>query len=210
MNHSITVVEISDPKDPLFTEFWLPLYREAFPDAERLPESSHEAATEKDDRHILIVLGENDKPVGMARLDVYPHEQIGPYAYLMYAAVAESERNMGYGSLMLSEFSRFVSGMEPIPPAFALEVEDPAEITDPEAKICAERRIGFYKRNGFRMLTGVRYFMKVPDHNPVYMHVMVKPVGREFSAEIAYLIAQDLAEGEGCIEQIDEIGLLGE
>lgn len=207
MSRSISVLEIKSPEDPLYRDFWLPLYREAFPDSERLPESYHDASMEKDDRHVFVFLDEDGRPVGMARFDIYPHPILTRYAYLMYAAVAASERSKGYGSLILSAITRIASEETPVPPTLALEVENPDDIQSPEAKTYAERRVDFYRRNGFRTLTGVRYFMRVPDGEPVYMRVMVKPIGREVDAETAYLIALDLAEGDGGIELTGEIGL---
>lgn len=208
MRRDILLVKINDPGDPLFSDFWVPLYMQAFPEDERLPVEYHAESMQKEDRHVYVITDEESRPVGLARFDIYTHDKLGRYAYLMYAAVSESYRNKGYGSLLLDKITEISEAERPLPAALALEVENPDKMATQEEQDFARRRIEFYRRNGFKLLTGVRHLISVPDHDPVDMHVMVKSLdGMEIDAETALLIAQDLSDN-GTTEVIGEIGLL--
>lgn len=65
------------------------------------------------------------------------------WALLDYLCVAEARRNTGAGARMLAELRR----AEPEETVILAESEAPARAPDPAI---AERRLGFYARNGFR------------------------------------------------------------
>src|SRR3954453_1498706 len=97
-----TFLEIIDPADPVLETFWLPLYRTAFPDDERVPEQQHLNAVSADHEHVVVGFND-DRPVAMARYDVLEDSAVGPFAYLMYMAVDRNASSRGHGQQMFAE-----------------------------------------------------------------------------------------------------------
>jgi ribosomal protein S18 acetylase RimI-like enzyme len=86
-----------------------------------------------------------------------------------------------------------------------LEVERPDVVEGDAARQLAERRIGFYRRLGAQLLTGVEYWQSVGPHQPpVLMHVMVH-AAEGCSPEEAFAWAKGLS-GDA-IRQTGALGL---
>ena len=78
----------------------------------------------------------------------------------------------------------------------ALLAEMPALQEDREARELAERRIGWYRRLGAKLLGGVEYFQTVDTvPEPTEMHLMYHPLGGEPAAdpEAVFALAKAVA-----------------
>jgi hypothetical protein len=74
------------------------------------------------------------------------------------------------------------------------EVEIPELLPTDEKRLLAERRIGFYKRMGAKLIRGIDYIQQVAPHQqPVKMHVMVHPF-EQITPDEAFDIAKSLFE----------------
>jgi hypothetical protein len=74
-----------------------------------------------------------------------------------------------------------------------------------EAAALAARRIGFYKRRGARLLTGVEYLQRVGPHQPaVPMHIMIH-CAQDCAPEKGFGWAKALFRG--AVWQVGELGL---
>jgi len=164
--------EIVDPNDELLLP-WLDLYETSFPPHERILTSGHlrvlqaRAAGAPTDEHLLAAVDGTKELVGMARVLIRPQE----VAYLWYLAVNPAARDRGLGSAFYREIARRaeVAGCR----ALIFEVEIPERAADEAQRRLAQRRIGFYRRLGARLLGGIHYLQSVGWHlPPTPMHIM--------------------------------------
>lgn len=87
------------------------------------------------------------------------------YYLLDYFAVVENKRNLGYGSMFLRLLSEYLSNAKSI----IIEVENPKFATSDIELNVMNRRMDFYRRNGFVstdvevILFGVRFVLLVPE-----------------------------------------------
>ena len=84
-----------------------------------------------------LLVSENDEPVGYALVLILNDF---PYGLLDYLGVFTEKRNRGYGSRILSALTEYYKDRKLI-----VESEYPGDAPDEKM---AERRIGFYQRNG--------------------------------------------------------------
>lgn len=84
-----------------------------------------------------LLVSENDEPVGYALVLILNDF---PYGLLDYLGVFSEKRNQGYGSRILSALADYYKDRKLI-----IESEYPKDAPDEQM---AERRIGFYQRNG--------------------------------------------------------------
>lgn len=175
--NQLTIVEICGPDDPLLPP-WLDLYETAFPAEERAMTSyviralQNQARGEQRGDHILAAVDAAGDLVGLAYLFEPP--QINA-AFLWYFAVTPQARCQGVGSWM---YQYLVHHLRAGVKALIFDVEDPREVPTPEGQELARRRVGFYRRQGARILGGIRYIQKVAPHMPaLHLHLMVQPVG---------------------------------
>jgi ribosomal protein S18 acetylase RimI-like enzyme len=155
---------------------WLDLYETAFPAAEKVLVSNHLAALqgrpEEPGEHHLMAALSGGQFAGLARYHVLPEIAT---SYLWYLATRPELRSRGIGAELYGEIVRRAqaSGMRTL----MLEVEIPEEMVSPEMRILAERRIGFYRRQGARLLTGIHYLQFLSTyHQPVPMHLLFHPI----------------------------------
>ncbi len=161
--------------DPLLPA-WLTLYETAFPACERVLCASFlrllqaKASGEREHEHLLAALFERR----FAALGNYVTRPGARGAYLVYLATVPELRGKGMGAEMYAEIVRRVRAQDPTSRGIVIEVESPDEPSteDPEM---ARRRIGFYKRQGARVLGGVEYWQGVPGQRAIRMCVMVHP-----------------------------------
>jgi GNAT superfamily N-acetyltransferase len=163
--------------DPFLTP-WLDLYETGFVPAERVLVSTilnllRNGSTAPDHQHILqAALAEEQRFAGMLWYELLPAEAL---ACLWCLATSPEMRNLGYGTQMYREVVRQagVNGCR----ALVFEVEIPALAESEADRQLAQRRIGFYRRNGAHLLTGIHYLQVVGWHQPpLPMHVMVHPL----------------------------------
>jgi hypothetical protein len=78
--------------------------------------------------------------------------------------------------------------------AMVFEVEMPSEAVTPEEEDIAKRRIGFYRRMGAKILTGIQYLQTVGPHQPATpMHIMVHTF-KEVDPEEAFAMGKNIYE----------------
>jgi hypothetical protein len=86
-----------------------------------------------------------------------------------------------------------------------LSIPRPDTVESEGLAALAERRIGFYRRLGARVLTGIEYLQRVGPHQPpVPMHIMVQCAGI-CAADEVYGWAKGLF-GDA-VRQVGELGL---
>lgn len=195
-------VDITDANDDLLIP-WLDLYETSFPPEEKVLVSSflqflkEKANGEYPDSHMQAVLDEDARVVAAIRFDIV--REAGA-TYFWYMAVDPSVRNRGIGSACFNEVVR--QATEGGTRAMVLEVEMPDHSPDPEI---SARRIGFYRRHGATMLTGIGYMQSVGPHQPaIPMHIMILPI-EPVTPQEAFDMVQ-LLFGDA-IKQVGELGL---
>lgn len=200
----LALVEIRDLNDPLLLP-WLDLYETAFPPSEKVLVSNHlrllraKASGEAADQ-VLIAALQGETLVGMARYDL--DREAGALG-LWYLAVTAEARSRGLGARIYGELvSRARElGLR----ALVFEVEHPEETHSPEEGALAVRRIGFYRRQGARLLEGVSYTQQVGSHQPpIPMHVMIHAL-EEMTPEEAFVLGE-LVLGDTLV-RTGELGL---
>src|SRR5690349_14277594 len=115
-------VEISSLTDPMLEEFWLPLYREAFPADERVPEDEIRRAVVNSTEHLIVGI-DKDRPVSMARYDVITDDAGSAFGYLMYMAVSPEAVSSGHGQQMFREVVRRLRSDDALPRLLLFEVQ---------------------------------------------------------------------------------------
>lgn len=174
--NTLNVVALRGADDPLLPP-WLDLYETAFPADERVPVSRIVAGLQDlacgdgHGNHFLAALGESGQVVGMMYL--YEPARVEA-AFLWYFAVAPAARSGGLGSGL---YQYLIAHLRPGTKALIFDLEDPEEMETPEARSLAERRVAFYRRQGARMLGGIRYIQKAAPHLPeLHLRLMVHPL----------------------------------
>jgi ribosomal protein S18 acetylase RimI-like enzyme len=183
------LVEIADLHDALLLP-WLELYETAFPPAERvlvaelLEAVTRRASDDAEAERLVALLDDRDAFVGLMQYQIVERAA----AVLWYFAILPDARNRGLGAAayhaLLAELDR-----EPVQ-ALLFEVEIPELAHGPEERRLAERRIGFYRRLGARLMVGIQHIQRVGEHQaPIPMHVMVHPRAT-LDAQAAFEVAK--------------------
>ena len=209
MSFSLKMVRLRHAADPMFTEFWLPLYRRAFPDNERI--SEEEVVRDLDDanNHIVVGCTSDGVPVCMAYCAASSEDtskELPPHLYLIYLATQEEERGKGWGGKFFELLTSIESQSEQPPQALILEVQDVAEAekTSEAEKVDAIRRVRFYEKHDCLLLSGSHYIQKVAGFPGVYMHWLCRPLKTGITPEQGFAMAQS-ATGEDAVKQIGEL-----
>ncbi len=173
---NVTLIELKGPNDPLLLP-WLDLFETAFPPRERVLVSSilkllsDQSSGLRRDAHLLTIIRKEQSPVGMAWYQVLGTPRV---AYLWYLAILPSERSHSLGTKV---YQKIIERLEPENVrALVFEVEIPEEAETAQESLLSRRRIAFYRRNGARLLHGIRYIQDIGWHQPpLPMHLMVHP-----------------------------------
>ncbi len=173
---------------------WLELYETAFLPHERLLVATQlrvmrGQAPEFGEAHTVCAV---DGAGRLAGLMQYSLQQETSAAFLWYIAVRPELRNAGLGAEIYRELWRRLdaAGCRTL----VFEVEIPERYASDEERELAGRRIGFYRRLGARLLTGIQHIQYVGPHQPATpMHVMVdsRP---PLSPDAAFLAAKAVLE----------------
>ncbi len=157
---------------------------ESFPPEERDPCQVLIRSIQKG-RSILYTASEKNKIIGFTTLT--PLRETGMYL-MEYLAVDRNSRDMGIGGKILQFIKKDLSGTKNA--GLILEVERPDEVTGDE-KAIRQRRIGFYLRNGAKMVRdGDVYRMpNLCGKGSLPMHLMWLPIeeGRKLPAALNLL-----------------------
>lgn len=180
---------------------WLDLYETAFPPHERFLVSRILSSLKTNrDRHsdfeqLLAVLDPTGKFIGMAMM---AHLMELKIAALWYLAVCPEERNKGYGAKI---YQKILHQLKTQPyKALLFDVEKP----EVENTGLAVRRIQFYRRQGARLMGGIRYRMSVGGHQPttpfnIMIHLL-QPTDAESAFWLVRSVYQDAVQQTGPIE----------
>ncbi len=176
VSSTLHLAELNSLTDPLLLP-WLKLYETAFPATERMLIATHLqviAARGEGQHHESVYLAATDEAgefVGLAQYEVMDEARA---ACLWYFAVVPERRCQGLGAAIYQEVARRLGSLEL--QAMLIEVERPDHAASPEGAELAQRRIGFYRRQGARLLRGIHYLQSVGPHQPpIPMHLMVHP-----------------------------------
>jgi GNAT superfamily N-acetyltransferase len=157
---------------------------ESFPPEERDPCPVLIRSIQKG-RSILYTASEKNNIIGFTTLT--PLRETGIYL-MEYLAVDKSSRNRGIGGKILQFIKKDLNA--PTDTGLILEVERPDEVTGAEREI-RQRRIGFYLRNGARMVRdgGVYRMPNLCGDGSLPMHLMWMPMeeGRRLPADLTLL-----------------------
>lgn len=203
MPDTLTFHEITGLDDGLLPP-WLDLYEMAFPPEEKVLISTFlrllkdKARGEKEHSHMSAVLDEAGALVGLARFDALREPKV---AYLWYLAVSPEARGRGLGGRIHDEVLRRCR--EAGARAAVMEVETPEHSPDPDF---ARSRIGFYKRHGAKLMTGIRYIHSAGPHQPeILMNIMIRPFEPVTPEEALH--AARVLFGEETVMVVGEVGL---
>ncbi len=203
----ITLIELHELSDPLLLP-WLDLYETGFPPGERVLVSHLLELLHPQTRgahrgsHLLAAVDDSD-PSGNPFLGlIFDYEPVGSAAaFLWYFAVVPDRRGQGLGAQI---YQCLLSRLDAQVRALFYDLEDPAQMTTPEAVKQAGRRIAFYRRLGARLLGGIRYVQTVgPHHPPLYLRLMVHPI-QEITPREAFDLAR-LEFGQEILSQVGEL-----
>jgi ribosomal protein S18 acetylase RimI-like enzyme len=191
MDEPLRIIEITSLNDDLLPA-WLDLYETAFPANERVLVSTFfailksKAKGKAEYQHLLAAVDKAGELVGMVWYELFPETEA---AALWCIAVAPEARSRGAGSWL---YKQVIARADPKHyAAWVFEVEKPENAAAPEQEQLARRRIGFYRRNGARLLTEIRYIQTIGTHQtPITMHLMIHSL-RQVDARQAF----DLAAG---------------
>lgn len=191
MIDQLSLVELVDRRDDLLIP-WLRLYELAFPPNERMMAASFldmlhgRERGEAQDKHLLAALDRGGSLVGMA---AYGDMAELNAAFLWYLAVLPQERNRGVGAWLYQEIVRRLA---PGTRAMIFDVERPEDRPSDEQCMLAQRRLGFYRRQGARLLQGATSTINVGPHQPpTPMYLMVHPLV-PMDAQQAFMLAQEI------------------
>jgi len=142
----------------------------------------------------LAATDEAGEFVGLAQYEVLVEARA---ACLWYLAVVSERRCQGLGAAIYQEVVRRLGSLDL--QALLIEVELPDHAASPESVELAQRRIGFYRRQGAGLLGGIHYLQSVGPHQPpVPMHLMVHrfaPLGPAEAFAVAKVVfGEDLTQ----------------
>jgi ribosomal protein S18 acetylase RimI-like enzyme len=170
----LSIHEITTLTDPLY-DSWLNIYQKSFPLNEQMLVSEHNKSLRSGvengarDEVYLVSLNQEKRVTGIVRANYsVEHQAIA----LWYLAVDPELRGGGIGAWLYHESIRYVSRGREVK-ALVFEVEIPDECHDEASKSVAERRIGFYRRQGAKLFGGIHYIQSVGWQPPIPMHVMI-------------------------------------
>jgi len=174
MFHFSELTSIDDP----FLPAWLDLYETAFIPGERMLISTYlRLLKNRDDpeslrHHILAVVEPCSESVEtLAGIVHYRTSEELRLATLWYLAIQPGLRGQGLGAQV---YQAILERLDPNDFDLLLfEVEIPEIQPDGEHRRIAQRRIGFYQRQGAQLLGGIDYLQVVGPHQPgIPMHLM--------------------------------------
>lgn len=203
MQHTDTLIfhEILSIQDPSW-DSWQAIYYDSFPKNERMTERfflrllKKKAAKRARDDH-LWAISHKDEPglvLAIAYFQTLRKLKIG---YLWYIAIRQGHRGQGLGADI---YAAILSQVKPEGFKLAIfEVEKPEQVATrgAAARDLAERRIQWYRRQGAKLLGGVRFFQKVdapvaPIEMRVMAHLFAEMTPKEVFKIAAKLFKKDL------------------
>lgn len=201
--YPLSLVEIADRRDDLLLP-WLNLYETAFPPNERMTVASFldmlrgRERGEGQHRHLVAALDREGSLIGMAAyLDMVELDVV----FLWYLAVVPQARNRGVGAWLYQEIvHRLAAGTK----AMIFNVERPEDMPSDERRMWSQRRFGFYRRQGARLLQGAICTIDVGPHQPpTPTYLMVHPLV-PMDAQQALDLVREI-----CGDDVRQIGPLG-
>ena len=171
---TIRLIHTSDPAFPFVEQLWL----DAFPHCERRPTPDQRHNTDHNPAFHCLLAEESGQPVGFFTCWQFPD-----FWYGEHFAVSSLYRNRGYGALIMAAVLDYIEH-KPL----VLEVEMPDNAL-------AQRRIGFYQRQGFQLWDDCPYEQPPyhPEDEPLPMYLMVHgPLTPEAFPAVCTLIHREV------------------
>ena len=171
---TIRPINTSDPAFPFVEQLWL----DAFPHCERRPLLDQRHNTDHNPAFHCLLAEESGQPVGFFTCWQFPD-----FWYGEHFAVSPLYRNNGYGAVIMAAVLDYIEH-KPL----VLEVEMP----DDEL---AQRRIGFYQRQGFQLWDECPYEQPPyhPEDESLPMYLMVHgPLTPEAFPAVCTLIHREV------------------
>jgi ribosomal protein S18 acetylase RimI-like enzyme len=187
--------EVTSSADPAYSE-WKRIYLASFPEEERMSLAYFDGilSNEAADSHMVVQMYQ-DKVTGIAYYE--SKSEVGA-CYLWYIAIDSEQRAHGLGTRFYEEIVHRAD--RDSAKLLIFEVEIPQTDSD-EAAI----RIGWYRRLGAYLLTGIHYVQTVDSGDaPIPMYLMVHPVTL-ITPEDAFQTASALFED--AVHQTGPLGL---
>jgi hypothetical protein len=193
---NVIIREIDSVQDPAW-EGWKSIYYDSFPENERMTEAyllrvlEKKAAGSAPDSHMLAMLPRNERE-HVTGLAYYEADQELRAGFLWYLAMRQGHRSRGYGAIFYSDLLRRLKAGDATILLFEVEIPELAREEGAERGEMAERRIGWYRRQGALLLDGVQYFQSVDAPvDPTEMYVMAHPFV-PMTAEQVFAVASNL------------------
>jgi GNAT superfamily N-acetyltransferase len=175
-NPSLIAHELTSIEDR-YLYSWLDLFELSFEPGEKVLVSSilkvlrKKAQGDYGDHLLLAGLDPDGSFVGMSYQYLIENERTG---IIWYMAVLPELRGKGFGASLYELTIQKCRELDYN--GVFLEVEIPGLQKTQEKRVLAERRIGFYRRLGVRLLEGVEYWQEVGSHHPpTQMSLMFHP-----------------------------------
>ncbi len=170
--------EITSPSDPRFAE-WMYIYETSFPPDQRQLTSEQIGLMQSiaegtcTDTWFLAALDKMGKVYGIAQVLMMLKQPRA--AALVYLAVHPDHRGQGKGARLYADVLERVTMNDCS--AMLFEVEVPETMPTPARQNLAARRLGFYRRNGARVLEGATFTESVAPGQPICSwSIMVHPI----------------------------------
>ena len=179
---------------------WLDMYQQSFPLNEQVLVSAFVRALQQGFEGesagaSMLVLEEEGSA---SPLGICWHELAlgGRALWLYYIAVAPEARGQGVGARFYRDVVELAKTENPGLELMVFEVEHPGTL-EGEGRALAERRIGFYRRLGAKLVSNIVYYQEVGWQPPVRMHLMAHPlsdIGEDAIADMLRELFGHLAE----------------
>jgi ribosomal protein S18 acetylase RimI-like enzyme len=177
---NIGFVEIDRLDHPLIPA-WKALYLDAFPPTERMGWKAHfeKCIPERPQTHFVLAVTADNEFAGLASYGI-DETDVGEVLFLWYLATVPALRSRGIGQAVMTEIKRRAEESGCV--GVVIEVAIPELAPDRDEARLDFRRIGFYKRQGAKLVREIYYQQGVTvdegDEQPekLPMHLMIIPI----------------------------------
>lgn len=193
LQKTIKFLEVNNENSKEFEEI-MQIYEETFPVEERNPRASIERALkEKRKKRFkklglfshLIGMKFKNQMIGLSYFNYFSGPSLG---FLGYIGITPKFQGQGFGKKLLNQIietiredAKEIGEKEPIGLAAEVEKEEQPDITR-EVREARNRRIGFFRSQGAKIIEGVDYFQPslTEDQPTIPLWLMIIPLNQEY------------------------------